>query len=128
MIALDKCIIKPSRKKNEITDSHKFTVVDHGQPLETLSDSTKTLSFRYDKSLENDNIVMKVSNRQESFKTNPVYLNNCSCTNDRLHEMYNFEFVADTFYDQDIKGKTTKRLEHPLHLMVIKIPYKFHFI
>ncbi|CAD5125769.1 DgyrCDS13980 [Dimorphilus gyrociliatus] len=113
LLALDKCVIKPSEKDNELREIHKYS--DFGKV--EFSEPTREIRFLYNKFNDGDNIIVNSADDQLSYKTEPIFVRDCKCKNNHHHEIYNFEFVADSFYDQERKGKTTKRLTHPLHLM-----------
>lgn len=115
LIALNKCIIKPSEKDYEITEVHKYKDFKES---DKISEPTKTITFVHEKSTKKKNIKVDLLGYPYQYKSTPEYDENCDCKDNRNHEMYNFEFVADSFYDQNIVDRTTKRLKHPLQLMV----------
>lgn len=53
--------------------------------------------------------------------SNPTFINYCSCKDFNYHRLYNYEFIADTFFDKEGESRYNFRLNHPLLLMVITV-------
>lgn len=115
LIVLDKCIIQPSKENNELKAISRYKEF---QERNEFPEPIKTVSFVYDREKKENNIDIDRAGDSFSCSSKPVYDEDCNCRNNRHHELYNFEFVADSFYDADLAKSTRKRLKHPLQLMV----------
>lgn len=116
LLVLDKCILKSTGSCNSIREEHSYKIFnDENNIHEEIS---RKIEFFNKKFEEESNLTANTKNIIEQYITKAKYKENCLCSNDRHHEVYNFEFIADSFYDKSLKGNITRRLEHPLQLMV----------
>lgn len=123
-IVLDKCIIKPSNNEEyeeEILFEMSNSIKIPKNYCLSKNLCPKSIKFNLMKRREiNQNLNATVSccDGRESL-IEPLYNINCDCVDHRKLEILNFEFITDSFYDDNHSKISKRRLkDHPLYLMV----------
>ncbi|CAD5125770.1 DgyrCDS13981 [Dimorphilus gyrociliatus] len=121
-LVLDKCVVKPSDSEEYEEEtlfemSKKINIPKNYGMSKNLH--PKSIKFHLMKKRDvnyNFNATVSCDGRERLVK--PLYSLKCDCSNHEKLELYNFEFITDSFYDEH-HAKISQRImkDHPLYLM-----------